>query len=113
MTLSKLASLCTDFMNAADFPIPMRCGLAYDIEDAMTEVENKTMLSFMPVAVGGDLDQAAISLAEIFATVAYRLSREGEAAAYIDITQTDAQTAQDLRTKSAPNMAKLVEFARP
>ena len=109
MTLSKLASLCTDFMNAADFPIPMPCGLAYDIEDAMTEVENKTMLSFMPVAVGGDLDQAAISLA----TVAYRLSREGEAAAYIDITQTDAQTAQDLRTKSAPNMAKLVEFARP
>lgn len=113
MSLTKLATLCDDFMDAADFPLSMQPGLADDIESAMTDAEKDVLGQSMITALGGNGDDSTISLAEVFATVAYRLSRESEAAAYINVTQTDAQTAQDLRAKSAPNMAKLVDLARP
>jgi hypothetical protein len=113
MSLTKLAALCDDFMGAADFPLAMQSGLADDIEGAMTDAERDVLGQSMLMALGGNVDNSTVNLAEVFATVAYRLSREDEAAAYINVTQTDGQTAQELRAKSAPNMAKLVELARP
>ncbi len=112
MSLRKLANLCDDFVTAAGFPLADQPGLAKDVEDSMNDDENNNMAAAVFTAMAGGVDDSTIEVAEIFATVAYRLSREDEAAAFIDVAQTDAGTAQEFRTQYAPNMAKLVELAR-
>lgn len=112
MSLRKLAKLCDEFVTAAGFPLAMSPGLARDVENAMNDRENEKMAAATFGALGGDMDNSTIKVAEIFAKVAIRLSRENEAAAFIDVSRTDANTSQELRQNRAPNVAKLVDLAR-
>ena len=106
---ANIVNLCESFMDAVETGPD---DFVTALEDGMTDDEGIDMVNaaFMPMA--GGRDDGIIEIAEIFATAAYRLGREDDAAALIDLALTDGVSSLHLRRKAAPNMAKLVDLAR-
>lgn len=112
MTLKSLSKLCDDFIEASGFLEPEDSQLSGELTDEMTESEALRIVAAGFTAMGGGIDDANIELAEVFAKVACRINKADAAAAYVDVLQTDENTADELRQQYAPNMALLVELAR-
>ncbi|MCS5597682.1 MAG: hypothetical protein NZ828_10540 [Alphaproteobacteria bacterium] len=106
MSDANIVNLCEAFIDAID-----NDDLKI-VEASLTVEESHMLASEAAMATAGGRFYGVIGMAEVFASVAYRIAHENVAASSLDLAFIDEDTVRELQSYSAPYMAKLVELAR-
>ena len=110
----KIALLSEKFFEALDSTLSQPL-MERKFDAAMNAKDAVIYFASMDRSLQGDVGGAYIALADLFSSIAMRISEDGVVgvvAQCVDLALVDADTVNDLNAAGAPSFAKIVTLAR-